>query len=457
MKKSICSEILFVSFLSLILIPACGDNGGEGDGAGGGPAITDFSAHQATIHWYQVTELSATFTDGTGVITPGNLSITSGGSISVTPPTTTTYTLTVTNSLGATDTRDITVNVKAATEQRYIINDLGSLGGATITPAAVNNLGQVVGTATLSDGRRRAFFWENGTLVNLGTFPGYPSSQAFSINNSGQVVGTCPTGSYYPPIGPGSAGGNYPTSHAFIWKDGIMEHLGTDDISDSHTPNCINDGGIVVGAAQTAWHPEVGQIWYSAVQWENGNFYTLSGGEGSSLGSGTHAIAVNSAGLVVGSGGRSSDPNGLFHAYLWEGGNLTDMNTLIPEGSPWFLREAVGVNTRGQIIGNGAATGLFGAFFWEKGIITDLGSPFPGGLSESRGINAAGAVVGRTTDGVAWRAFVWRDRWIADLNKLIPSGSGWVLEVATSISDTGFIVGTGKRNGVDCAFFLSPE
>jgi probable HAF family extracellular repeat protein len=457
MKRSICSEILFICSLSLILIPACGDNGGEGGGSGSGPAITDFSANPATIHWYQVAELRATFTDGTGVITPGNLSITSGGSISVNPSTSTTYTLTVTNSLGAIDTRDITVNVKAATEQRYIITDLGSLGGATITPAAVNDVGQVVGTATLPDASERAFFWENGTLVNLGTFPGYPSSKAFSINNSGQVVGTCPTGTIYPPPGPGPAGGKYPTSHAFIWKDGIMEHLGTANISDSHTPNCINDSGIVVGAAQTVWHPEAGQIWYSAIQWENGNLYILPGGEGSSLGSGTHAIAVNSAGLVVGSGGRSSDPNGLFHAYLWEGGNLTDMNTLVPEGSPWFLREAVGVNSRRQIIGNGAATGSSGAFIWEEGIITDLGSPFPSGLSESRGINAAGAVVGRTTDGVVWRAFVWRDGWIADLNDLIPLGSGWVLEVATYISDTGFIVGTGKHNGVDSAFILTPK
>jgi probable HAF family extracellular repeat protein len=457
MKKSLCSEILSICFLSLLLILACGENGGKGNEAGGGPAITDFSANPAMIHWYQVAELSATFTGGAGVIAPGNLSITSGGRISIAPTITTTYTLTVTNSLGATDTRDITVYVKAATEQLYIITDLGSLGGTTITPAAVNDIGQVVGTATLSDGSERAFFWENDTLVNLGTFPGYPSSQASSINNSGQVVGTCPTGTIYPPPGPGPAGGKYPTSHAFIWEDGIMEHLGTANVSDSHTPSCINDSGIVVGAAQTAWHPEAGLIWYDAVQWENGNLYTLSGGEGLSLGSGTHAISVNSAGIVVGAGGRSIDPNGSFHAYLWEGGELTDMNTLVPEGSPWFLREAVGVNTRRQIIGNGVATGLSGAFIWEEGIITDIGSPFPGGSSDSRGINAAGAVVGRTTDGAVWRAFVWRDSWIADLNELIPPGSGWILEVATSISDTGFIVGTGKHNGVNSAYILTPE
>jgi probable HAF family extracellular repeat protein len=440
--------------LSIACTYGCAD---KNDTAVVPPAITDFSANPATIHWYEVSRLSATFTGGTGVITPGGLSITSGGSVSVTPTITTTFTLTITNSLGTTDTMDVTVNVKAASEQLYSITDLGSLGGATISPAAVNDVGQVAGTARLSDGSERAFLWEKSTLVNLGTFPGYPSSQAFSINNSGQVVGTCPTGGIYPPVGPGPAGGKYPTSHAFIWKDGIMEHLGTANISDSHTPNCINDSGIVVGGTQTVWHPEAGQIWYSAVQWGNGNLYTFPGGEGSSLGSGTHAIAVNSAGLVVGSGGRGSDPNGLFHAYLWEGGTLTDMNTLVPEGSPWFLREAVGVNTRRQIIGNGAATGLSGAFIWENGTVTDLGSPYSSGHSESRGINSAGAVVGRTTKETAWRAFVWRDGWIADLNEHIPPGSGWVLEVSTSMSDTGFIVGTGKHNGVDSAFILTPQ
>lgn len=413
------------------------------------PAITNFNANQATIHWYEVAGLSATFTGGTGVITPGSLSITSGGSVSVTPTITTTYTLTVTNSLGATGARSVTLNVKTANEQRYIITDLGSLGGVSISPASVNSAGQVAGTAKISDGSDRAFFWENGKLVNLGTFPGYLwGSQAFSINNSGQVVGTCQPGSIYPPVGPGPAGGKYPTAHAFIWRDGKMEHLGTANVSDSHTPYGINDSGTVVGASQSVWHPS--ETWHGAVQWENGSLFSLPGGGGS----GTRAMAVNSAGLVVGSG---RDPDGLLHAFLWEGRILKDMNTIIPAGSSWVWSEAVGVNARGQIIGNGAAPNFSGAFIWENDAIADIGAPYPSGRSEVRGINASGAVVGRTTKGDLWRAFAGRDGWIADLNDLIPLDSGWVLEAATSISNTGFIVGTGKHNGVDRAFILTPQ
>jgi hypothetical protein len=37
---------------------------------------------------------------------------------------------------------------------------------------------------------------------------------------------------------------------------------------------------------------------------------------------------------------------------LWENGILTDLNTLIPADSPWFLQEAFSINERGQIVGH---------------------------------------------------------------------------------------------------------
>ena len=38
--------------------------------------------------------------------------------------------------------------------------DLGSLGGGSSEAYSINNLGQVVGWATASDGYRHAFLWE---------------------------------------------------------------------------------------------------------------------------------------------------------------------------------------------------------------------------------------------------------------------------------------------------------
>ena len=51
---------------------------------------------------------------------------------------------------------------------------------------------------------------------------------------------------------------------------------------------------------------------------------------------------------------------------------------------------------------------------------------------------------------------MWRNGKTWDLNSLIPVGSGWELEDAQSINDSGWIVGYGKYKGKDQAFLLKP-
>ena len=45
---------------------------------------------------------------------------------------------------------------------------------------------------------------------------------------------------------------------------------------------------------------------------------------------------------------------------------------------------------------------------------------------------------------------------MTDLNSRLPAGSGWVLEAATAINDSGEIVGWGRNNGLRHAYRLSP-
>jgi probable HAF family extracellular repeat protein len=53
---------------------------------------------------------------------------------------------------------------------------------------------------------------------------------------------------------------------------------------------------------------------------------------------------------VVGFSDLPGDTTG--HAFLWQNGVMTDLNTLIPADSPLFLIEAAGtINSRGQIAG----------------------------------------------------------------------------------------------------------
>jgi len=78
------------------------------------PVITSFVASPASIASGASSSLTAVFSGGAGVITPGNLAVTSGTAVSVSPTTTTTYTLTVTPAVGTAITQTATVTVTAA-------------------------------------------------------------------------------------------------------------------------------------------------------------------------------------------------------------------------------------------------------------------------------------------------------------------------------------------------------
>src|SRR5205823_5956728 len=74
--------------------------------------------------------------------------------------------------------------------------------------------------------------------------------------------------------------------------------------------------------------------------------------------------------------------------------------------------------------------------------------------------NASGVVVGasRVLGAAVTHAFLHRDGQMHDLNDLLPSGSGWVLETANGINDSGQIVGAGRLDPSDPprAFLLTP-
>jgi ZU5 domain len=105
-----CFVALGVSFLF-----GCGSGAQPGPKQ---PSISSFAATpSAPIPVGGSATLSATFDAGTGVIMPGSLSISSGGSVTVSPSSTTTYTLVVTGGGGKTAnaTTKVTVNTGSGT------------------------------------------------------------------------------------------------------------------------------------------------------------------------------------------------------------------------------------------------------------------------------------------------------------------------------------------------------
>ena len=79
------------------------------------PAISSFTPSPATIYRGNSTTFTPVFTGGTGVVNPGNIAVTSGQTITVSPTVTTNYVLTVTNAAGGTGSRNTDVTVTTGT------------------------------------------------------------------------------------------------------------------------------------------------------------------------------------------------------------------------------------------------------------------------------------------------------------------------------------------------------
>ncbi len=103
--------LTFLSASVLALMVACGGSSGSAPAVVPEPTITGFTADKTAIAQGEVAYLTAVYTNGTGTLSPGGGAIPSGQAIAVQPLQTTTYILTVANSLNATATRALTVTV----------------------------------------------------------------------------------------------------------------------------------------------------------------------------------------------------------------------------------------------------------------------------------------------------------------------------------------------------------
>ncbi|HVU87577.1 MAG TPA: hypothetical protein VHD36_09655 [Pirellulales bacterium] len=319
----------------------------------------------------------------------------------------------------------------------YVITDLGFLPGGTYSAATgISSSGEVVGYAGTSSGTQHAFLYSNGAMQDLGTLGGTQSYSA-GINANGQIVGYAST----------AAG----STHAFLYSGGTLQDLGTlpnDSFGTFSSARAINDAGQIVGSSG---YSGPGFAFSSAVVYSGGSIKDLGLLPEDNQGG---ALAINSIGQIVGSS-EGSVSSGGGRAFLYSNGTLHDLGTL--GGS---LSVADGINSHGQIVGYSyiADIGPEHAFLISNGAMIDLGSL--GGASSASAafaINESGQVVGGSDlAGGGGHAFVYNDGTMFDLNSLVPQKSGWVLEQATGINDSGQIVGEGILNGRTTAFLLTP-
>ncbi|MEP7057146.1 MAG: hypothetical protein ABI809_05180 [Caldimonas sp.] len=363
--------------------------------------------------------------------------------------------------------------------QKYVVTDLGTLGGTEAAALGINNAGQVVGySQTPGDAATRAFRTAPNRSIaatdDLGTLGG-PNSVAYSINSTGQVAGDADTAD----AGPFSS----IVRRAFRADPGApMIDLGT--LAPNGGANgfnnsggrAINDAANVVGFATVpadlcassshAFRTYPGQTINASVS----NLGTLVPypflGCRSSI-----AWGVNSLSLTVGSTATTVTTGYPNHAFRYTPfGGMIDIGTLGGRDS-----QAFAVNDLAEVVGDSklAPDAVNNPFdsphaFLSQGIAgpRDLGT-LGGTYSTAVALNMRypldSQVVGTssTTGDAAVHAFLWTGNvWnggtMVDLNSLIAANSGWELKAARAINNKGQVVCDGYRNGSFRAVRLDP-
>jgi probable HAF family extracellular repeat protein len=214
--------------------------------------------------------------------------------------------------------------------------DLGFMGGGTYSDAyGINDLGAVVGVASLASTNQHAFLWQNGQYTDLSTWiGGGASSWAYAINNLGDIVGLN-------------------SSVASLWHNGSVQALTMPAGLSAYTPVIdINDAGDMIATASAGYPIEVG------VLWRNGtpiNLGTLPGGTISRV------RRINAAGEIV---GEAQSANGFYHAVKW---TVSSPSTAFCFGDGTALACPCGNNgSAGRGCQNSASTG--GAVLASTGV-----------------------------------------------------------------------------------------
>jgi probable HAF family extracellular repeat protein len=228
------------------------------------------------------------------------------------------------------------------------VADLGTLvgPGGYSWAQLINSAGQIVGGSEAADGTFHAVLWTHGKISDLGTLgaPGNSlSSAAQDINDLGQVIGESQEDNVVNPL-LGFAP-FFPT----IWNRGVATKLGGEpSYSVGGDGFAINNKSQAVGRLAVA-DPIEGLVAH-AYFWEAGVMQDLGIPDG--LGDdNSQANSLNDKGQVVGASGvgfiESYAPD---HALLWQNGAWSDLNTLIPPNSGYYLIVAFDVNARGEIV-----------------------------------------------------------------------------------------------------------
>jgi probable HAF family extracellular repeat protein len=326
-------------------------------------------------------------------------------------------------------------------EIRYSVIDLGTLGGVTSYAWSINDSGQIVGSSWDSSGRERPCLFDptgGGANTDLRTLGG-DSGIARAVNASGQIVGYAyDSGRYVRAciFDPTGAGNNIE-----------LPTLG----SNQSRAFAISNSGQIVGSVFDSTRHSWRACWFDP---EGGPAKVLGPSVGTSL-----ALSVNDRIQIVGYAFTSSG----FRAYLFNEQDVTSNVNLGTLGGP--DSDASSINNSGQIVGwAGSGSGYPHACLFDPtggGANIDLGTLSGYERSSAYFINDVGQIIGSAYNSEDQRHACLFDPTghgnNIDLNTLIEPSSGWRLVYPNSINNNGSIVGWGiNPEGYEHAFLLTP-
>ena len=253
----------------------------------------------------------------------------------------------------------------------------------SLLPLGINNNSQMIGTFIEIGSYSLNYFVNSkavldplaggGTLTDLPAITNGGGSAGFGINSTGVVAGA-------------SVADNATTITPMLWQNLTPQPLPLLASYLQGIATAVNDSGVAAGVAfnldfETLIDPSAQA---HAVLFSNGSVTDLGVLQGDYS---SAASAINNSGSVVGfSSNQVPDftlqlaglfypPASNYHAFLYSGGKMYNLNNQLVNGAGWQLSFAMGINNAGQIVGTGFYEGPNGAATVQRAFLL---TPVPG-------------------------------------------------------------------------------
>jgi probable HAF family extracellular repeat protein len=261
---------------------------------------------------------------------------------------------------------------RTAMAQGYTYTTIDFPGAIESGAAGINGLGQIVGGYLAADGSRHGFLYSAGAFTTMDDPNNPTSSEATSINNSGQIVGSFT-------LDAPEGGHEFEGAHAFLFSGGTFTTLDYPAVGVDHTTATkINSSGTIAGTYRVQEAP-------SGFLDVGGIFSTVNAPVG--LGCCTHDNGINDAGNIVGQY-KFPDDSAPRQGFVDMGGVFTTLD--YPGASDTFAED---INNLGDVVGFYSDLSGKNGYLYSGGAFSVIA--YPGARqTQAVGINDQGDIVG---------------------------------------------------------------